>query len=408
MSIYKNVINYVETSSGVEKIEENVNDILARKDNQYKGWSCWSGIHTIGIDCDGTIYNATCRDKTLGNIYRDDKINLLDKPHICGREWCVCAADLNTRKVKNKYYGKHVRDGKMRITRLDVELTSRCNLKCPFCLRTTIGTQIKDLDLSIFDKIDMNDIKFIDVCGNIGDPVCHPDFFKFIDLIKDDTLVKMSTNGSLHNKEWWGKLAKELSRTRDSFVIFALDGSEESHKKHRIGANYKQTLKNIEAFNSAGGKSYAQFITFKHNIHEVDESETLAKNLGCENLLTRTSCFYDDVFERPTESVKTRHEACEDANIIVLCKHLDRDMVFIDFEGQVFPCCFLAVYKHTKKDQEVYSLYQKHADDIDLNKRTLSEILDSEFYKYLHANYQNMEVCRSFCKFIDMDFMEIK
>ena len=110
MSIYKNVINYVETSEGVEKIEENVNDILVRKDNKYKGWKCWSGIHTLAISPDGTITNATCGDKTMGNVYEDEKIELLSVPHICNRVWCVCAADLNTKKLKDKRYRDCLRE----------------------------------------------------------------------------------------------------------------------------------------------------------------------------------------------------------------------------------------------------------------------------------------------------------
>lgn len=107
MSIYKNVVNFVETPDGVERIEENVNDILARKDNKYKGWKCWSGVHTLGIAVDGTIHNATCRDKTMGNIYTDDEIEMLTEPHVCGRQWCVCAADLNTKKLKDEKYREH-------------------------------------------------------------------------------------------------------------------------------------------------------------------------------------------------------------------------------------------------------------------------------------------------------------
>jgi len=110
MSIYKNVLNYVETPDGVEKIEENVNDILVRKDNQYKGWKCWSGIHTITIVPDGTIYNASCRNKKMGNIYEDEEIKLSVEPHICGRAWCVCAAHLNLKKIKNDTYKKYLRE----------------------------------------------------------------------------------------------------------------------------------------------------------------------------------------------------------------------------------------------------------------------------------------------------------
>jgi len=295
----------------------------------------------------------------------------------------------------------------MKIKKLDVELTSRCNLKCPFCFHTIMDLPKKDLNLSVFNKIDLNNITFIDVCGNVGEPVCHPEFFNFIDMIKDRTLIKISTNGSVHKEKWWSQLAKKLKRTRNSFIIFALDGLEETHIKHRVGANYKQTLKNIEAFNKAGGKSYAQLIIFKHNAHEVDDLKKVSKDLGCINLMVRSSVFYNDLYERPTEDTKTRHEACGDLNIKVLCKHLDKELIFIDFEGQVFPCCFLAGCKHSKKDVEVFSLYKKYINDIDLNKRTLEEILASKFYRYLHEKYQDIEMCQSFCKFRGRDFIKM-
>ena len=110
MSIYKNVINYVDTPDGVERVEENVNDILARKGNQYRGWLCWSGINTLGIDANGNVYNGDCRNVTYGNIYRDESINLPDKPTICRKLWCACAANLNVKKIKNESYRKYLRE----------------------------------------------------------------------------------------------------------------------------------------------------------------------------------------------------------------------------------------------------------------------------------------------------------
>lgn len=109
MSIHKNVLNYVETPDGIKKIEENVNDILARKDNRYKGWRCWTGIHMIAIFPDGSLYNSSCKNKKMGNIYDDGKVELAKTPHICKREWCVCAADINVRKIKDDKYRNHVR-----------------------------------------------------------------------------------------------------------------------------------------------------------------------------------------------------------------------------------------------------------------------------------------------------------
>jgi len=109
MTIYKNVVNYVETPDGVERVEENVNDILARKGNQYRGWLCWSGINTLGIGPDGNVYNADCRCRLYGNIYEDEKIEIPDKPIVCSKTWCACAANLNVRKVKNRTYTKYMR-----------------------------------------------------------------------------------------------------------------------------------------------------------------------------------------------------------------------------------------------------------------------------------------------------------
>jgi len=109
MTIYRNVINHVETEDGIEKVEENTNDILARKDNQYQGWYCWSGIQCISIKADGGVYCADCMVKKLGNVYEDDEIEVLTKPHICTRKWCTCAANLNKTKIKDLTYKECVR-----------------------------------------------------------------------------------------------------------------------------------------------------------------------------------------------------------------------------------------------------------------------------------------------------------
>jgi len=109
MSIYKNISNYTETPDGIERVDENVNDILARKDNCYKGWKCWAGIDMISISTDGTVYSASCRNKIMGNIYDDAEINLEKEPQTCEREWCACAANLNVKKIKDEKYRKCVR-----------------------------------------------------------------------------------------------------------------------------------------------------------------------------------------------------------------------------------------------------------------------------------------------------------
>jgi len=110
MSKEPNIHHFIETENGVEEILENTNDILARKNNNFKGWKCWAGIQTLGIGFNGTIYNADCKSKALGNIYTDNDIKFPTEPFICHRDWCVCVTTINTRKVKDDRYIKYLRD----------------------------------------------------------------------------------------------------------------------------------------------------------------------------------------------------------------------------------------------------------------------------------------------------------
>lgn len=80
-------------------VQENVNDILVRQENQYQGWFCWAGHESMMIDSQGNVFVATCRAEKLGNIY--EEFELPTEPIVCPKAWCGCAADLNTSKAKN-------------------------------------------------------------------------------------------------------------------------------------------------------------------------------------------------------------------------------------------------------------------------------------------------------------------
>lgn len=286
----------------------------------------------------------------------------------------------------------------MVVKQLELELTSKCNLKCPFCAHSIMKFKPKDLDLKVFNKIDMKQLTDVDICGVCGEPVCHSDFLSFIDMIHDKATVVIHTNGSVRKEKWWAELAKRVSKNKNSKVIFALDGLEESHVKYRVGSNYKQLLKNIEAYTTAGGRAEAQFILFDYNHKEIDDVKALTIDLGCERLLLRTSCAYDHTFKRPYQ-LQTRKEICAESKQEVVCKHLERSTIFIDFEGDVFPCCFVDICKHDgSKDKQIATRYKKYSSYINLNDNNLDQILNSEFFKFLYVNYQDIELCNRFCR----------
>lgn len=104
---FSNVATIREVDGEILWVEENVNDILVRQENTYKGWLCWAGQESMMIDAKGDVYVATCRSKKLGNIYED--FTIPDEPIVCTKTWCACAADLNTSKAKDKSAVEYLR-----------------------------------------------------------------------------------------------------------------------------------------------------------------------------------------------------------------------------------------------------------------------------------------------------------
>ena len=107
ISDFNNVVTFEQEGLNIIKREENVNAILLRKENKYRDWLCWAGITSLRINANGDVFNATCRTQKLGNI--QDEFTMNNEPQRCPSDWCTCAADLNTTKVKDEIYAELVR-----------------------------------------------------------------------------------------------------------------------------------------------------------------------------------------------------------------------------------------------------------------------------------------------------------
>src|SRR4051794_31873359 len=106
------------------------------------------------------------------------------------------------------------------VTTLHIELTSRCTLACPRCARTLNPAElsIQDLPLEIIgrsiNKHAFPKLKSVLLCGSYGDPIYHRQFHDVIAHLKSEKLgVRMDTNGSYRNKEWWERTGAILSRS---------------------------------------------------------------------------------------------------------------------------------------------------------------------------------------------------
>jgi MoaA/NifB/PqqE/SkfB family radical SAM enzyme len=133
--------------------------------------------------------------------------------------------------------------------RLWVELSSRCNLRCPVCPNKDLPSEHKgDMAWPLFKKVidQGRHFAFEINLHHRGESLLHPEIGRYIDYAAAQGIrSKLHTNGTLLNREMSEKiLASELQRLSISFDGF----SAVVYEKNRVGASFEQVTKNISGF----------------------------------------------------------------------------------------------------------------------------------------------------------------
>lgn len=130
---------------------------------------------------------------------------------------------------------------------IDIESTSACNLRCPFCYnRERIkGGFIKfDLVKKIIDEGASN--RLYGVKFNFrGEPLLHPEIHKFVKYAKDKGLIDVyfNTHGLSLNKE----MALRLIEAKLDRISISFEGyTKEVYEKYRVGSDFRTVVKNVK------------------------------------------------------------------------------------------------------------------------------------------------------------------
>ena len=173
----------------------------------------------------------------------------------------------------------------MRVTELQVDITTYCNSHCGGCVRNISGgetcVELVHLPLDIFKKINFTHVKTLYFNGAYGDFTMHPYAIYLIDAIPRHVVVYMTTNGGARNDEWWKQLAKKLNEFDQSRVNFAIDGLSTNHL-YRRGVDIEKVLDHAKAYIQSGGRARWKYIMFEHNQHETHAASELAREIGFE------------------------------------------------------------------------------------------------------------------------------
>jgi organic radical activating enzyme len=86
-------------NTDMQYFETNSDLMVSNNRNRFKDWTCFIGIDSLFIDFDGLIYRGVCHnDGPIGKL--GGKINFLNQPTICKKQWCTSNVDQTVRKSR--------------------------------------------------------------------------------------------------------------------------------------------------------------------------------------------------------------------------------------------------------------------------------------------------------------------
>jgi len=230
---------------------------------------------------------------------------------------------------------------------LHLEPTDVCQAACPACARETdlsfdkssqhhltveqIQYHINDAGIKKLNKMFM--------CGNYGDPAAGKytlDIYRYFRKINPKIELGMNTNGAIQNTTWWKTLGEIFNQQRD-YVVFSIDGLEDSNHVYRRNVDWNKLIENARTYISTGARAHWDMLVYRHNEHQVNECERLARSLGF-------TWFRAKVSRRQLANgllSPISWSALKEGTHRIDCHVLKEKSIYIDAQGRQSPCCWL-------------------------------------------------------------------
>lgn len=239
---------------------------------------------------------------------------------------------------------------------LHLEPTDVCQAACTLCARETDQEFDKsqknhltvDQILAHIDTMTMQSIDKMFMCGVYGDPAAgrHTlDIYRYFRAINPEITLGMNTNGGIQNTAWWQTLGEIFHRQQD-YVVFSIDGLEDTNHVYRRGVDWNKLMDNVRSYIGTGASAHWDMLVYRHNEHQVDACEQLARDMGFSWFRTKVSKrAWTGGLEFPLNWAPP--------NLItknIECHALIEKSAYIDARGNLWPCCWIG---STTSDQVI-------------------------------------------------------
>jgi radical SAM protein with 4Fe4S-binding SPASM domain len=288
------------------------------------------------------------------------------------------------------------------ITSFIFGITNKCNLRCSSCYNSYTEKLDNELSITEMKKIADEVLPFLSYGFSIsgGEPFCRKsELFEILEYVsnkEEKHRVGLVTNGTLINEDD----AKRLSRIGNLTVQISLDGiTKESHEFNRGKNTFDKVIETIKILRKYDVKILLGVLLTEKSIHEIQEVLDFAINLGISSVrfiemfwqgLSRSKSMKRPLSYElfPIYKNLLRHDnkyksvLQKDATKVIFdslispikkkCCGIDNQTVYIDSNGNVYPCNLLISEEH-----KLGNIREKNFEDIWLYselKKTLCDL----------------------------------
>jgi radical SAM protein with 4Fe4S-binding SPASM domain len=240
---------------------------------------------------------------------------------------------------------------------LQIEPTSRCNLRCPLCPvgRDELGRPKRDMTLSEFKGI-IDDVRrwvMLLVLWDWGEPFANPELPQIV-RYASDAGMRTVTSTNAHYLSNDDQVAAILSSGLSTLIV-AIDSIDDAeYRAYRIGGQLEKAitgLKKVVALKRALGSHTLinlRMVAMRQNEHQIGEMRRLAREIGADRFTVKTlnpSCGSVSMdsnlvpLNKKLRRFKYVGKSWERIPVKVPC-HRVATMSNILSNGDVVPCCY--------------------------------------------------------------------
>ena len=256
---------------------------------------------------------------------------------------------------------------------ISFEPTTSCNLRCPECpsgLRAfsrPTGMLKKDFFSETIDQIS-KDLTYL-VFYFQGEPYLNTDFLNMVEYAASKKIYTATSTNAHYLNDAAAKRTVESGLDR---LIISIDGTtQDTYQQYRVGGKLDKVLEGAanvvkwkKQLKSRTPFIIFQFLVVRHNEHQIEEVQTLAKKIGVDQVRLKTAQVYD--YENdpnrliPVNAKYSRYKKNKEGrmefrgNNANHCWRLWHDPV-ITWDGAVVPCCFDKDAQHKLGDLKTQS-----------------------------------------------------